>query len=194
MSKATFKPKDAPKSEPSTYKSEEMTLFQKISTVWTFISAGYAVASTCSFIAKGWVDSVYAYALIPMLVVFIGVFIALVVMSVKNPQNAKSNVKTYKKILGIFKAFANVFLLAIGVVSMVGLALNQPNLAKWIVFGITFAVALLQLVFKVTTFALKCAKRNTAKKYDVRVSAFRDGKKRRKSIADSVKENGYKNK
>lgn len=194
MSKATFNPKSAQGGDAAPQERAEMTLFQKISTVWTFISAGYAIVSTCAFIIKGWVESVYAYALIPLLVLFVGVFIALIVMSVKNPQNSKRNVKTYRKVLGIFKAFANVFLLSIGIVSMVGIATNQPNLAGWIMFGITFAVALVQLAFKVTMFILRCAKKSTAKKYSVEISTFKDGKKKRKSIADSIKENGYKNK
>ena len=159
MTKAKFTPKSALADEkgiPGDYTSEqvgkaiaeviaeeenkELTTFQKIDVVWTVISTLYAIASVCTFVAKKWVDSVYTYALIPMLAVFVGVFIALVVLTFKDPKKLKTNVKTYKKVLAIFKAFVNVFFLALTAVSMVGIATGKPDLVKWIVFGFTFFV------------------------------------------------------
>ncbi len=195
MSKSTFQPKDAQTSVVAPVADDgQMTVLQKISTVWTFISAGYAIASTCSFIARGWVDSVYAYVLIPLLVVFVIVFIALIAMSIKHPQNAKSNVKTYKKVLGIFKACANIFLLALGIVSMVGIATNKPDIERWIVVAITLVVALVQLAIKIAMFVERCRKKSVSHKFKVEVSSFKDGKMRRKSLVDNIKESGYKNK
>ena len=210
MTKAKFTPKSALVNEkgiPGDYTSEQvgkaiaeviaeeenkkLTAFQKIDVVLTVISTLYAIASVCTFVAKKWVDSVYTYALIPMLAVFVGVFIALVVLTFKDPKKLKTNVKTYKKVLAIFKAFVNVFFLALTAVSMAGLATGKPNLVKWIVFGFTFFVALVQLSLKIAKFAMRCAKNSLSKKFKVEMHNFKDGVKKKKTSSDKIKENSY---
>ena len=210
MTKAKFTPKSALVNEkgiPGDYTSEQvgkaiaeviaeeenkkLTTFQKIDVVWTVISTLYAIVSVCTFVAKKWVDSVYTYALIPMLAVFVGVFIALVVLTFKDPKKLKTNVKTYKKVLAIFKAFVNVFFLALTAVSMVGIATGKPDLVKWIVCGFTFFVALVQLSLKIAKFAMRCAKNNLSKKFKVEMHNFKDGVKKKKTSSDKIKENSY---
>ena len=210
MTKAKFTPKSALVNEkgiPGDYTSEQvgkataeviaeeenkkLTTFQKIDVVWTVISTLYAIASVCTFVAKKWVDSVYTYALIPMLAVFVGVFIALVVLTFKDPKKLKTNVKTYKKVLAMFKAFVNVFFLALTAVSMMGIATGKPDLVKWIVFGFTFFVALVQLSLKIAKFAMRCAKNNLSKKFKVEMHNFKDGVKKKKTSSDKIKENSY---
>lgn len=90
-------------------KDKGMSVVQRLSVVWTIVSTVYAIVSTCTFVAKKWVDSAYAYALIPMLVVLVITFVVLVVLTFKDKKKLQTNVKNYKKILGIFKAFVNVF-------------------------------------------------------------------------------------
>ena len=210
MTKAKFTPKSAlvdEKGIPGDYTSEQVgkaiaevvaeeenkkfTTFQKIDVVWTVISTLYAIASVCTFVAKKWVDSAYTYALIPMLAVFVGVFIALVVLTFKDPKKLKTNVKTYKKVLAIFKAFVNVFFLALTAVSMAGIATGKPDLVKWIVFGFTFFVALVQLSLKIAKFAMRCAKNSLSKKFKVEMHNFKDGVKKKKTSSDKIKENSY---
>ena len=210
MAKAKFTPKSALADEkgiPGDYTSEQvgkaiaevveeeenkkLTTFQKIDVVWTVISTLYAIASVCTFVAKKWVDSAYTYALIPMLAVFVGVFIALVALTFKDPKKLKTNVKTYKKLLAIFKAFVNVFFLALTAVSMVGIATGKPDLVKWIVFGFTFFVALVQLSLKIAKFAMRCAKNSLSKKFKVEMHNFKDGVKKKKTSTDKIKENSY---
>ena len=210
MTKAKFTPKSALVNEkgiPGDYTSEQvgkaiaeviaeeenkkLTTFQKIDVVWTVISTLYAIASVCTFVAKKWVDSVYTYALIPLLAVFVGVFITLVVLTFKDPKKLKTNVKTYKKVLAIFKAFVNVFFLALTAVSMVGIATGKPDLVKWIVFGFTFFVALVQLSLKIAKFAMRCAKNSLSKKFKVEMHNFKDGVKKKKTSSDKIKENSY---
>lgn len=173
-------------------KDKGMTVVQKLSVVWTIVSTVYAIVSTCTFVAKKWVDSAYAYALIPMLVVLVITFVVLVVLTFKDKKKLQTNVKNYKKILGIFKAFVNVFFLAISAVSMAGIATGETSLVKWIVFAATFFVALMQLVLKITKFAMKQVRKAVGKKYKVEMHKFVDGKKKKKSVADSVTEHSYK--
>jgi len=59
-------------------------------------------------------------------------------------------------------------------------------------FGATFLVALVQLALKITKFVMKQVRAAVGKKYKVEVQRFVDGKKKRKTVADSVKEHGYK--
>ena len=210
MTKAKFTPKSAlvdEKGIPGDYTSEQvgkataeviaeeenkkLTTFQKIDVIWTVMSTLYAIASVCTFVAKKWVDSVYTYALIPMLAVFVGVFITLVVLTFKDPKKLKTNVKTYKKVLAIFKAFVNVFFLALTAVSMVGIATGKPDLVKWIVFGFTFFVALVQLSLKIAKFAMRCAKNSLSKQFKVEMHNFKDGVKKKKTSSDKIKENSY---
>ena len=175
-------------------KDKGMSVVQRLSVVWTIVSTVYAIVSTCTFVAKKWVDSAYAYALIPMLVVLVITFVALVVLTFKDKKKLQTNVKNYKKILGIFKAFVNVFFLAISAVSMAGIATGETSLVKWIVFGVTFFVALMQLVLKITKFVMKQVRKAVGKKFKVEIHKFVDGKKKKKSIADSVTEHDYNNK
>lgn len=126
-----------------------------------------------------------------MLAVFVGVFITLVALTFKDPKKLKTNVKTYKKVLAIFKAFVNVFFLALTAVSMVGIATGKPDLVKWIVFGFTFFVALVQLSLKIAKFAMRCAKNSLSKKFKVEMHNFKDGVKKKKTSSDKIKENSY---
>jgi len=150
---AKFKPKDATVPEVSVsgdYSHEQieqatkeavaeergknLTAFQKANVAWTLISTLYAIVSVCTFIAKKWVDSVYTYALIPLLAIFIIVFIALAVLTFKDPKRLKNGVSTYRKVLGIFKAFVNVFFLALTAVSMAGIATGETHPLKGVGF------------------------------------------------------------
>lgn len=175
-------------------KDKGMSVVQKLNVVWTIVSTLYAIASTCMFVAKKWVDSIYTYILIPMLAVLVITFVVLVVLTFKEKKKLKTNVKNYKKVLGIFKAFVNVFFLAISAVSMAGIATGETSLVKWIVFGVTFFVALMQLVLKITKFVMKQVRKAVGKKFKVEIHKFVDGKKKKKSIADSVTEHDYNNK
>lgn len=170
-----------------------LTTLQKVNVAWTLISTLYAISSVCTFIAKKWVDTAYTYALIPMLAVFIIVFIVLAVLTFKDPKKLKTSVKTYRTLLGIFKAFVNVFFLALTAVSMAGIATGKPDLVKWIVFGCSVLVAFVQLSLKIAKFATKCAKRSLSKKYKVEMHNFKNGEKGKKTTADKIKESSYKN-
>lgn len=168
-----------------------LSVVQKLNVAWTVISTLYAIVSVCMFISKKWVESAYTYALIPMLAVFVIVFICLVVFTFKNPKKAQSNIKDYKKALGIFKASVNVMFLALTAVSMVGLAKGEMSLIKWIMFGASFFVAVVQLVLKITKVVMKAIRKRVAKKFKVEVQKYVDGKRQKKSTADKLTENRY---
>lgn len=208
--KSLFVPKDAQEAKPvaegefskeqieqatADVQKEEndkgLSIVQKLNVAWTVISTLYAIVSVCMFISKKWVESAYTYALIPMLAVFVIVFICLVVFAFKNPKKAQSNIKDYKKALGIFKASVNVMFLALTAVSMVGLAKGEMSLIKWIMFGASFFVAVVQLVLKITKVVMKAIRKRVAKKFKVEVQKYVDGKRQKESVVDKMKENRY---
>lgn len=208
--KSLFVPKDAQEAKPvaegefskeqieqatADVQKEEndkgLSIVQKLNVAWTVISTLYAIVSVCMFISKKWVESAYTYALIPMLAVFVIVFICLVVFTFKNSKKAQSNIKDYKKALGIFKASVNVMFLALTAVSMVGLAKGEMSPIKWIMFGASFFVAVVQLVLKITKVVMKAIRKRVAKKFKVEVQKYVDGKRQKKSTADKLTENRY---
>lgn len=75
-----------------------LSIVQKLNVAWTVISTLYAIVSVCMFISKKWVESAYTYALIPMLAVFVIVFICLVVFTFKNPKKRKATSRTTRRL------------------------------------------------------------------------------------------------
>lgn len=190
----------SPSGAAETVKSEQVTkehskrtkVLAYVSAIWTLVCTLYSIVSVCSFVAKGWVDTTFSRVLIVMLAVYIVIFIVLVVLTFKNPEKRKGDVKTYKKTLGIFKAFVNVVYLAISAVSMAGIASGDTSLLQWVMFGATFLIALVQLSLKIASFVLKRVKKAVGKKFKVEVARYKDGKKQSKTVADSVDEHLYK--
>lgn len=168
-------------------------ILTKLSAIWTLISTVYAIASTCLFIARGWLSNAVSIVLACILAVYVAVFITLAIMTFKDFKSGKKRVKLYKKTLKIFKAAANIILLSITAVSMVGMSVNGLNdVAKLIAFIITFVVAVIQLGLSVSLLIMKLFKSYITKKFKVEIVRFVDGKKKKKSVAHRLQENKYK--
>lgn len=178
------------------YKREKKaTIVNKISAIWTLLTTVYAIASTCLFIAKGWLSNAVSIVLICVLAVYVAVFIVLAVMTFKDFKGGTKKVKLFKKLLKIFKAVANIVLLSITAVSMVGMGVHGiDGVAKVVAFAVTFIVAVIQLTLKVALLALKLTKSYVAKRFKVEYVSFVDGRKQKKSVSQRIKERGYKNK
>ncbi len=174
-------------------RQKKATVINKLSAVWTLLSTVYAIASTCLFIAKGWVADTASIVLVSILAVYVCVFIVLVVMTFKDVKGGTKRVKTYKKTLKIFKAAANIILLSIAAVSMVGMSFEGFDvIAKFIVFILTFVIAAVQLGLGVAQLIIKFLRVRIAKKFKVEFVKFVDGKKKKKSVLYKLKENKYK--
>ncbi len=174
---------------------KKSSVVTKISAVWTIISTLYAIATTGIFIGRGWVSHVASIVLACILGVYVCVFIVLVVFTFKDAKGGTKQVKLYRKTLKIFKAIANVVLLSLAAVSMVGMSFKGiDQVAKLIFFIATFVVAVIQLGLKVTLFAMKLIRMRIAKAFKVEFYKFVDGRKKRKSVAMKYKESRYKQK
>lgn len=189
-----YKPSEGVQQPPQEEKepSKRAKAVALASAIWTLICTLYSIVSVCSFVAKGWVDTTFSRVLIVMLAVYVVIFIVLAVLTLKNPQKRKGDMKAYKKTLGIFKAFVNVVYLAISAVSMAGIASGDTTLWQWIMFGVTFAVALVQLALKISSFVFKRVRKAVGKKFKVEISRYKDGKKKSKTVVDGVDEHMYK--
>ena len=176
-------------------REKKASLVNKLSAIWTLLSTVYAIASTCLFIAKGWLSDVTSIVLGCILGVYVCVFIVLAVMTCKDVKGGAQRVKMYKKLLKIFKAVANVVLLSITAVSMVGMSLEGIDaVSKLVLFIITFVVAVIQLGLKVASLILKIVRVRVSKKFKVEIVRFVDGKKQKKSASAKLKESKYKDK
>ncbi|MDE6302811.1 MAG: hypothetical protein K2M36_04425 [Clostridia bacterium] len=173
----------------------KISAVSKLSLIWTVISTVYAIFSTCLFIARGWVSNTVSYVLVGVLVLYVAVFILLIVLTVRNPRYGKRNVGLYKKLLKIFKAIANIAFLVLTAISLAGMTVvGMQGMMKWILFCLSFAVALVQLGLKVVLLAMKIGRMYVAKRFKVEIVQFVDGKKKRKSLRARLQENKYKEK
>ncbi len=163
-----------------------------VSTIWSLISTAYAIVSTSMFLKNGWIEHELSYVLIVMLAVFGCIFVGLVALSFKKPEKVKVPVKTYKTLLKIFKSFSNVAFLALSAISMAGIAGGGMSLVKWIMFGATFFVAIVQLSLKIALLVLKTVRRSVAKHYKVKVNTYVNGRKQKQSLLDKLDEKSYK--
>lgn len=185
--------------EVGTYHSEvvvkeKMSLLRKLSAIWTLISTAYAIISTCLFISRDWVSSTVSYVLIGILSVYILAFIALIVFVARNPKKGTRAAKYYKTILKIFKTVINIVFLILTAVSMAGMAATDMSAGKWFMFVMSFVVAFVQLGFKIAMLALKIARRWVAKRFKVKIENYKDGKRKKNTMLDSITERQYKDK
>ncbi len=174
--------------------NRETSALRKISAIWTLVSTAYAIVTTCLFVSRDWVSSVVSYVLIAILAVYVLVFIGLIVFVVRDPQRGTKSTKAYKKGLGIFKAVINVVFLALTAVSLTGMAANDMNVGKWIMFVLTFVVAVVQLGLKICLLAMKLVTRHIAKKYKVKIENYRDGRRKKNGTMDKLTERKYREK
>lgn len=174
---------------------KKSSVVTKLSAIWTILSTLYAIVTTGIFIGRGWISHIASIVLLSILAVYICVFIVLVVFTFKDAKGGSKQVKIYRKTLKIFKAIANVVLLSLTAVSMVGMSLEGiDQIAKLIFFIITFVVAVIQLALKITLFVMKLIRMMIAKAFKVEFYKFVDGKQKKKGIVSKVKESRYKQK
>ncbi|MDE5601881.1 MAG: hypothetical protein K2J16_05230 [Clostridia bacterium] len=173
---------------------EKISLLRKLSAIWTLISTAYAIVSTCLFISRDWVSSTVSYVLIGILSVYILAFIALIVLVARNPKKGTRAAKYYKTILKIFKTVINIVFLILTAVSMAGMAATNMSAGKWFMFIMSFIVAFVQLAFKIVMLASKLARRWVAKRFKVKIENYKDGKRKKNTMLDSITERQYKDK
>lgn len=173
-------------------RDKQMSTLQKFSTAWSFITALYTIIATSAFIVSGWIDSTLSYVLMGALALYIIVFCVLIGLGSQKPEKARISAKIYRRLLSIFKAFANLVFLVLTAVSMAGLAGNGTGFGEWIAFGATFLMALVQFALKIAKFILKASKHSLSRKYSVKVERYVNGEKQESTLGDRIKEKRYK--
>lgn len=163
-----------------------------VSLIWTLLSTVFAIASTSVYIAKRWVESYLTYVLIAALALYVGIFICFVIVAFKNPRKSKKDAKEYKKLIQVFKSIVNLSYLVLTAIDMAAIALSQIGLLKWLLFVASFLIALVQLIFRIWLLIVGIVKRRLGKMYDVKVTNYVDGKTKRRSVSDIMKERSYK--
>ncbi len=162
---------------------------------WTLFSSLYAVITTSVFIAKGWISELAGYVLAGLLIFYILLFTIVVFMTYRRGYTDKSAkaVKYLKRFLKIFKSLTNITFLVLSAVSMAAVATGSlEDIKKWLIFIVTFMVAILQLALKLTKLFLHLYHRHIAKAYSVNVTRFVDGKQQKTTLKDKIHKTMYK--
>lgn len=164
-----------------------------LSLIWTLLSTAYMIVSTCIYVGKKWVDSVYSIIMIVALVLFICGFVFLMIFSLENPERSSKNAKTYKRALGIFKTLINITFLVLTIVNFTALASSETiGLVKWAFISISMLVAIVQLGIKLGQLGVALARRRIASRYYVSVKRYENGKQMKKSSKDLKTERKYR--
>lgn len=173
---------------------EKQSTLRKLSAIWTLVSTAYAIVSTCLFVSRDWVSSTVSYVLIGILSVYILAFIGLIVLVIRNPKKGTRTAKYYKKILKIYKVVINITFLILTAVSMAGMTASDMSAGKWFMFIMSFIVAFVQLGFKIAMLGVNIARRWVSKRFKVKIENFKDGKRKKNTMLDSITESQYKDK
>jgi len=191
-----FIPAEAQSGAPDTAEIKKHKRFRSvltiISLIWTLVSTAYAIFGTCLLIARGWVSHAVCFTIVAVLCVYGVAFIVLAVLAFKDPKKGKSRTKTYKITFKIFKEIVHIVFLVLTAISMVGVAATGMNIAKWIYFIVSIAIASIQIVIKIAQLILRFIVYQTKKKYFVRTERFVDGKHKKRTVKDVVNDKKYK--
>ena len=174
-------------------KDKRVSLVSRLSVVWTLISTIYTIASTCFLISRRWVDHVFSYVLIGVMVLYVGIFIGLIAFAFDNPKRSGEKAKVFKKLFSILKTFMNIAFIVLAIMQIVALTdAHGAGFLRYLILGVTLLVAVVQLALKLTLLFMRARRKHVAKGYRVRIKRFANGKEKKHSAMDSFKEHLYK--
>ena len=170
--------------------NKQVSRISVVSVIWTIISTLYAIISTCFLVARKWVDSTAAYILIGILVLYVGMFIGMAVMSFGDLKGAKKKASGFKTATGFMKVLMHIVLIALAIVEVVGVS-TDLDAGKLIVLIATLVVVVVQLGIKITLLFAKAARKRETRGYKVNIERYVDGAKQKKKFTTKLKEKKY---
>ena len=162
-----------------------------LSVVWTIISTVYAIVSTGFLLARKWVSGTVGYALLGVLILYVGVFIGMVVAMLGNLRASAAQTKGFKTAINIIKPAMNIVLIVFAIIEVVGIAEKQVGVGQLALLVLTLVVAVVQLGLRIWLIIEKIRTKKVAKGYRVSVERYVDGEKKRKNLAAKIKEKHY---
>ena len=164
----------------------------KASFAWTVISMAYAIISGAVLISGKWILTPYSYIMAGLLAVYVVIFIAVVAFYATDVKKGKKQIKTFKKLFGMFKIFTTLVFLIATAMSMAGVVdARGTGLFEWIVLGVNIFVAAVQLTLKIWLFILGIVAKRVGKKYTVKVQTYVNGKVKEHKAKSAVMSKFY---
>lgn len=164
----------------------------KASFAWTVISMAYAIISGAVLISGKWILTPYSYIMAGLLAVYVVIFIAVVAFYATDVKKGKKQIKTFKKLFGMFKIFTTLVFLIATAMSMAGVVdARGTGLFEWIVLGVNIFVAAVQLTLKMWLFILGIVAKRVGKKYTVKVQTYVNGKVKEHKAKSAVMSKFY---
>lgn len=164
----------------------------KASFAWTVISMAYAIISGAVLISGKWILTPYSYIMAGLLAVYVVIFIAVVAFYATDVKKGKKQIKTFKKLFGMFKIFTTLVFLIATAMSMAGVVdARGTGLFEWIVLGVNMFVAAVQLTLKIWLFILGIVAKRVGKKYTVKVQTYVNGKVKEHKAKSAVMSKFY---
>ena len=164
----------------------------KASFAWTVISMAYAIISGAVLISGKWILTPYSYIMAGLLAVYVVIFIAVVAFYATDVKKGKKQIKTFKKLFGMFKIFTTLVFLIATAMSMAGVVdARGTGLFEWIVLGVNIFVAAVQLTLKIWLFVLGIVAKRVGKKYTVKVQTYVNGKVKEHKAKSAVMSKFY---
>lgn len=164
----------------------------KASFAWTVISMAYAIISGAVLISGKWILTPYSYIMAGLLAVYVVIFIAVVAFYATDVKKGKKQIKTFKKLFGMFKIFTTLVFLIATAMSMAGVVdARGTGLFEWIVLGVNMLVAAVQLTLKIWLFILGIVAKRVGKKYTVKVQTYVNGKVKEHKAKSAVMSKFY---
>ena len=164
----------------------------KASFAWTVISMAYAIISGAVLISGKWILTPYSYIMAGLLAVYVVIFIAVVAFYATDVKKGKKQIKTFKKLFGMFKIFTTLVFLIATAMSMAGVVdARGTGLFEWIVLGVNMFVAAVQLTLKIWLFVLGIVAKRVGKKYTVKVQTYVNGKVKEHKAKSAVMSKFY---
>lgn len=164
----------------------------KASFAWTVISMAYAIISGAVLISGKWILTPYSYIMAGLLAVYVVIFVAVVAFYATDVKKGKKQIKTFKKLFGMFKIFTTLVFLIATAMSMAGVVdARGTGLFEWIVMGVNMFVAAVQLTLKIWLFILGIVAKRVGKKYTVKVQTYVNGKVKEHKAKSAVMSKFY---
>ena len=164
----------------------------KASFAWTVISMAYAIISGAVLISGKWILTPYSYIMAGLLAVYVVIFIAVVAFYATDVKKGKKQIKTFKKLFGMFKIFTTLVFLIATAMSMARVVdARGTGLFEWIVLGVNKFVAAVKLTLKIWLFILGIVAKRVGKKYTVKVQTYVNGKVKEHKAKSAVMSKFY---
>ncbi len=169
----------------------ELSKKEKVITAINVVSTLYVIGTIVTMLINNALQYELVIAVWIMLMVYVAVLFVSVLMLINNKNKSTAYIKKVKKMTGWTKSILNLVILAMTVISLVGVSLGEFRLLEFVLALTSLLVALFKMSTKIYIMVLKGTAKRVGKRYKVKVTRFKNGKETKNTPADKIKERMY---